>query len=59
MVKLIPMAGAGKRFAEQGYTIPKPLLPINGRYIALSAADALPKSDQTIFICQKDHINQF
>ncbi|SFB68940.1 Nucleotidyl transferase [Brevinema andersonii] len=59
MVKLIPMAGAGKRFSEQGYTVPKPLLPINGRYMVLSAADALPKSDQTIFICQKDHINQF
>lgn len=59
MVKLIPMAGAGKRFTEQGYTIPKPLLPVNGRYMVLSAADALPQSDQTIFICQKGHISRF
>ena len=27
---VIPMAGLGSRFAEAGYTLPKPLLPIHG-----------------------------
>ncbi len=26
---LIPMAGAGKRFADAGYIFPKPLIEIN------------------------------
>ena len=28
---VIPMAGRGKRFADKGYTVPKPLLPIDGK----------------------------
>ena len=27
---LIPMAGAGSRFAEAGYDLPKPLIDVNG-----------------------------
>ena len=28
---LIPMAGAGSRFAQQGYSFPKPLIDVNGK----------------------------
>ena len=28
---VIPMAGAGSRFADAGYEEPKPLIPVHGR----------------------------
>ena len=28
---LIPMAGAGSRFKENGYKLPKPLIDVNGK----------------------------
>ena len=28
---VIPMAGAGSRFEEAGYTFPKPLIEVNGQ----------------------------
>ncbi len=59
MIALIPMAGAGSRFAEAGYTIPKPLLPILGKPMVVSAADALPKSDQYIFIVRDFQIREY
>ena len=27
---VLPMAGRGSRFAEAGYAVPKPLIPIHG-----------------------------
>lgn len=30
MVVIIPAAGAGKRFADEGYTVPKPYVPVAG-----------------------------
>ena len=27
---VVPMAGLGSRFQKAGYTIPKPLIPVNG-----------------------------
>lgn len=59
MVKIIPMAGAGQRFVDAGYTIPKPLLPINNQAMVIAAADSLPQSKKNIFICQASHVEQF
>ncbi len=59
MVKIIPMAGAGQRFVDAGYTTPKPLLPINNQAMVIAAADSLPHSEKTIFICQAPHVKQF
>ena len=28
---VVPMAGRGQRFAEAGYSVPKPLIPIHGQ----------------------------
>jgi dTDP-glucose pyrophosphorylase len=50
MIVLIPMAGAGSRFTEAGYIVPKPLLPILEKPMVVSAADALPKGDEYAFI---------
>lgn len=51
---LMPMAGAGKRFSDQGYQIPKPLIPVSGRPMVVQAAADLPATPHTRFITRKD-----
>ena len=58
-INLIPMAGEGKRFLDDGYGIPKPLIKINGIPMFVHAAKALPKADLYIFICLEKHVNKF
>lgn len=58
-VIVIPLAGRGKRFADEGYTLPKPLIPVNGIPMVIRAAKALPIADKYIFICLKDHIKNY
>ena len=59
MKALIPMAGAGSRFKDQGYKIPKPLLDILGKPMVVSAADALPISDEYIFVVRDFQIEEY
>ena len=59
MIALIPMAGAGSRFVEAGYNIPKPLLPLMGTPMVVKAALALPSSDKYIFVVRDFQINDF
>jgi len=59
---VIPMAGAGSRFKEAGYTFPKPLIDINGKpMIQLVIENLKPKNVdyKFIFICQEEHYNKF
>jgi NDP-sugar pyrophosphorylase family protein len=58
-VNLIPMAGAGQRFLDAGYTIPKPLIEVDGTPMAVLAAKSLPKADHWIFICRYEHILEY
>lgn len=59
-IKLIPMAGAGSRFAMKGYTTPKPLLPVRGLPMVVSAAKSLPyKSGEFIFVVRDFHIQEY
>lgn len=51
---LIPMAGLGQRFANEGYTQVKPLIPVSGRAMAIQAARDLPDAPKTIFVLRKD-----
>ena len=55
-VNLIPMAGEGQRFIDEGYTTPKPLINLNGLPMVVRAAKSLPEADQWIFICREKHI---
>jgi dTDP-glucose pyrophosphorylase len=59
MNKLIPMAGAGSRFTEKGYTTPKPLLPVMGLPMVVQAANALPDADKPVFILRDFHISEY
>lgn len=56
-VNLIPMAGEGRRFSDAGYTLPKPLVPVDGKPMILRAAASLPEADHWIFICRREHID--
>lgn len=55
-VNLIPMAGAGQRFLDAGFKIPKPLIKIDQDPMILHAARSLPKCDRWIFACREEHI---
>jgi NDP-sugar pyrophosphorylase family protein len=48
---VLPMAGAGSRFSNEGYTQPKPFIHVNGRNMFEQAVRCLPKTDRTIYAC--------
>lgn len=50
---LIPMAGAGSRFAKVGYKLPKPLIEVNGKPMIQHVVDNLGINANFIFIVQK------
>ena len=51
---LIPAAGAGSRFAQEGYTQPKPLIPVSGRPMVVQAASDLPALKDQVFVLRRD-----
>lgn len=57
---VIPMAGAGSRFASKGYKHPKPLIPVKGvAMIHVVINNLRPKqAHRYIFICQQRHIDE-
>ena len=56
---LIPMAGAGSRFAQAGYTFPKPLIEINNKPMIQLVVENLNIDAHYIFIVQKEHYDKF
>lgn len=56
---LIPMAGAGSRFAQQGYTFPKPLIDVNGKPMIEVVVNNLNIEAHYIFLVQKSHYEQY
>jgi beta-phosphoglucomutase-like phosphatase (HAD superfamily)/dTDP-glucose pyrophosphorylase len=56
---LIPMAGAGSRFAAAGYTFPKPLIDVNGKPMIQVVVDNLNVDAHFIFLVQKEHYEKY
>jgi HAD superfamily hydrolase (TIGR01509 family) len=56
---LIPMAGAGSRFAKAGYTFPKPLIEVKGKPMIQVVVENLNIDAQHIFIVQKEHYEKY
>jgi HAD superfamily hydrolase (TIGR01509 family) len=52
---LIPMAGAGSRFQQAGYTFPKPLIDVKGKPMIQVVVDNLNMDANYIFVVQKEH----
>jgi capsule biosynthesis phosphatase len=53
---VVAMAGAGARFADQGYTLPKPLIPAFGEPMYRHAVRSLPLhlAERLIFLIRRD-----
>ena len=52
---LIPMAGAGSRFQQAGYTFPKPLIDVRGKPMIQVVAENLNIDATFIYVVQKEH----
>jgi NDP-sugar pyrophosphorylase family protein len=55
---VIPMSGFGERFRNAGYSVPKPLIVIDGKTIIQHIVEMFPDEDDITFICNKDHLNE-
>lgn len=53
---IIPMSGFGERFRRAGYTVPKPLIQIDGKPIICHVIDMFPGEHDFLFICNEDHL---
>ena len=56
---LIPMAGAGSRFAAAGYTFPKPLIDVNGKPMIQMVVENLNIDANFVFVVQKEHREKY
>lgn len=56
---LIPMAGAGSRFAQAGYTFPKPLIEVRGKPMIQVVVENLNIEANYIFLVQKEHYDKY
>jgi len=55
---LIPMAGEGARFKQNGYQTPKPLIAVGEKPMVVAAVSTFPKAKNYIFVARKEHIAQ-
>ncbi len=58
---VIPMAGRGSRFADAGYTLPKPLIDVKGHHmIECVVQNIRPDCDHRfIFLCLEEHLKKY
>tara|TARA_R110000803_G_scaffold49030_1_gene101963 strand:+ start:4546 stop:5928 length:1383 start_codon:yes stop_codon:yes gene_type:complete len=56
---LIPMAGAGSRFATAGYTFPKPLIEVNHKPMIQVVVENLNIKANFIYLVQKAHYEKY
>lgn len=55
-VNLTLLAGRGKRFSDAGYTLPKPLIEVDGLPMVIAATNDLPPADKQIFVVSGDYV---
>lgn len=59
---ILPMAGRGSRFAKAGFTLPKPLIPVDGQPMFQKAFATLKRIDveqRYTVILRKEHIQKY
>ena len=56
---IIPMAGAGSRFAAAGYTFPKPLIDVNNKPMIHHVVDNIGIEANYIYVVQKAHREEY
>jgi NDP-sugar pyrophosphorylase family protein len=55
-INLIPMAGSGVRFSREGYSQPKPLVPVAGAPMVQRSLDTFPSAHTWIAACRTEHL---
>ena len=55
---VIPMSGFGERFRRAGYSVPKPLIEIDGKPIIAHVIDMFLGETDFIFVCNQEHLNE-
>jgi len=53
---IIPMSGLGERFVAAGYTVPKPLIDVDGKPIIEHVANLFTAVNNVSFICNDLHL---
>jgi len=56
---LIPMAGAGSRFVNAGYTFPKPLIDVKGKPMIQLVVENLNIKANYVYVVQKEHREKY
>ena len=56
---LIPMAGAGSRFEQAGYTFPKPLIEVKGKPMIQVVVENLNLEANYIYVVQRAHREKY
>jgi NDP-sugar pyrophosphorylase family protein len=51
---VVPMAGLGQRFVNEGYNVTKPLIPVSGKPMVTQAIHDLPPATHHAFILRND-----
>lgn len=51
---IVPMAGLGKRFADEGYALSKPLIAVSGLPMVVQASNDLPPAEHQVFVLRAD-----
>lgn len=51
---IIPMAGLGQRFSNEGYKLTKPLIEVSSKPMVLQATNDLPPSKNQMFVLRAD-----
>ena len=60
MKVILPMAGNGQRFFDDGYILPKPLIDVKGKPMFKRVIDNLHLDEVTPWcIVKQDHVDQY
>ena len=51
---IVPMAGLGKRFTDEGYALTKPLIQVSGLPMVAQATHDLPSAEHHVFVLRAD-----
>ena len=52
------MSGFGERFRRAGYSVPKPLIEVDGKPIIQYVVNMFPGETNFSFVCNEDHLNR-
>lgn len=56
---VVPAAGEGRRYAEAGYNVPKPLVPVAGVPMVVRAVRDLPAAERVVFVVRAEHVRDY